>query len=64
MILLSKKTWSTRLDENTQKRVQHLIELTGLKEAEVIRRLVLIGIKNVRKPSDLLEARVESEVDK
>jgi len=64
VILLSKKTWSTRLDENTQKRVQHLIELTGLKEAEVIRRLVLIGIKNVRKPSDLLEARVESEVDK
>jgi hypothetical protein len=52
---LSKKTWSTRLDENTEKKIQRLIEQTGLKEAEVLRRLVMIGIKNVKEPSNLLE---------
>jgi predicted DNA-binding protein len=52
---LSKKTWSTRLDENTEKKLQNLIEQTGLKEAEVLRRLIIIGTKNVKDPSDLLK---------
>ena len=55
VVQLSKKTWSTRLDENTEKKIQNLIEQTGLKEAEVLRRLIIIGTKNVKEPSDLLK---------
>lgn len=51
---MSKKTWSTRLDENTERKIQCLIEQTDLKEAEVLRRLIMIGVKNVKEPSDLL----------
>jgi hypothetical protein len=53
-LLLNTKTWSTRLDASTEKKIQHLIEKTGLKEAEVLRRLIIIGIKNVKEPSNLL----------
>jgi hypothetical protein len=52
---LSKKTWSTRLDEKTERKIQRLIEQTGLKEAEVLRRLIMIGTNKVKVPSDLLE---------
>ena len=51
---MNKKTWSTRLDEETEKKVRNLIEKTGLKEAEVLRRLIIIGLKNVKEPADLL----------
>jgi predicted DNA-binding protein len=51
---LDKKTWSTRLDEETEKKVRELIERSGLKEAEVLRRLIVIGLKNVKEPVDLL----------
>ena len=51
---MNKKTWSTRLDEETEKKVKNLIEKTGLKEAEVLRRLIIIGLKNVKEPADLL----------
>jgi len=53
---LAKKTWSTRLDEGTERRVKDLIERSGLKEAEVLRRLIIIGLKNVKEPTDLLKA--------
>jgi predicted DNA-binding protein len=52
---LSGKTWSTRLDEASEEKIKSLVEKTGLKEAEIIRRLIAIGLKNVKKPADLLE---------
>jgi len=52
---LNKKTWSTRLDEETEKKLKTLIEKSGLKEAEVLRRLVMIGLRNVKEPADLLK---------
>jgi hypothetical protein len=52
---MDKKTWSTRLDGETGKKVKELIEKSGLKEAEVLRRLIIIGLKNVKEPSDLLK---------
>jgi len=51
---LNKKTWSTRLDEETERQVRALIEKSGLKEAEVLRRLIIIGLKSVKEPADLL----------
>jgi len=55
---MDKKTWSTRLDEETEKKIKELIEKSGLKEAEVLRRLIVIGLRNVREPADLLKANV------
>ncbi|MEM2522794.1 MAG: hypothetical protein QXW82_06565 [Candidatus Bathyarchaeia archaeon] len=52
---MNKKTWSTRLDTETEKRVKALIEKSGLREAEVLRRLIVIGLKNVKEPEDLLK---------
>lgn len=51
---MDRKTWSTRLDDETEKEVKALINKSGLKEAEVLRRLIAIGLKNVREPADLL----------
>ena len=53
-LLMAKKTWSTRLDDETERKVKYLIERTGLKEAEILRRLIIIGLKNVKTPADLL----------
>jgi len=33
---MNKKTWSTRLDEETEKKVRDLIEKTGLKVLHVV----------------------------
>ncbi|MCS7109579.1 MAG: hypothetical protein NZ903_02170 [Candidatus Micrarchaeota archaeon] len=52
---MNKKTWSTRLDTETENKVKALIEKSGLKEAEVLRRLIVIGLKNVKEPEDLLK---------
>jgi predicted DNA-binding protein len=52
---LDRKTWSTRLDEDTEEKVEALIKKSGLKEAEVLRRLIMIGLKNVKEPANLLE---------
>jgi len=49
------KTWSTRLDAETENKIKTLIERTKLKEAEIIRRLIVIGLRNVKQPADLLE---------
>jgi hypothetical protein len=53
---LDKKTWSTRLDEETEREIKVLIKKSGLKEAEVLRRLIVIGLRNVKEPADLLKA--------
>jgi len=52
---LDKKTWSTRLDEETEKEIRVLVKRSGLREAEVLRRLIVIGLKNVKEPADLLK---------
>ena len=52
---MDKKTWSTRLDEETEKEIKVLIKKSGLKEAEVLRRLIVIGLRNVKEPADLLK---------
>ena len=54
---MNKKTWSTRLDKETEKKVRSLVVKTGLKEAEILRRLVVIGLRNVKDPADLLKAQ-------
>lgn len=55
VIYLNRKTWSTRLDEEAEKEIKALIKKSGLKEAEILRRLIVIGLKNVRQPADLLK---------
>ena len=52
---MSKKTWSTRLDDKTERIIKGLVEKTGLKEAEILRRLIVIGLKSVKDPADLLK---------
>jgi|YelNatPaOPRAMG01_1025707.scaffolds.fasta_scaffold02691_7 predicted DNA-binding protein len=57
---MDKKTWSTRLDEETERKVKELIKKSGLKEAEILRRLIVIGLKNVKEPADLLKCDIAS----
>ena len=38
----------------TEREIEALIKKSKLKEAEVLRRLINIGLKNVREPADLL----------
>ena len=52
---MGKKTWSTRLDDETERIIKGLVEKTGLKEAEILRRLIVIGLKSVKEPADLLK---------
>lgn len=52
---MDRKTWSTRLDEKTEKEIEALLKKSGLKEAEVLRRLIVIGLRNVKEPADLLK---------
>ena len=52
---MDRKTWSTRLDEETEKEIEALLKKSGLKEAEVLRRLIIIGLRNVKEPADLLK---------
>jgi len=51
---LGKKTWSTRLDDEAEETIRGLVHKTGLKEAEILRRLILIGLRSVKEPADLL----------
>jgi hypothetical protein len=37
--------------------VKELIKKSGLKEAEILRRLIIIGLKNVKEPEDLLRIK-------
>jgi predicted DNA-binding protein len=52
---MDKKTWSTRLDEEAERKIRALIEKSGLKEAEILRRLIMIGLRNIKEPADLLK---------
>lgn len=53
------KTWSTRLDAISEKRIKQLLDRTRLKEAEVLRRLIMIGLSNIKHPADLLTVEAE-----
>jgi hypothetical protein len=54
VIQLPAKTWSTRLDEESGHRVAELMQQASMREADVIRRLVVIGLRAVKEPADLL----------
>ena len=41
--------------EETEKEIKVLIKKSGLKEAEVPRRLIIIGLRNVKELADLLK---------
>ncbi len=45
---------ATRLDKSDFEKVRRLSENTRLSTAEIVRRLILIGLKNVKQPEDLL----------
>ncbi len=46
---------ATRLDRPDFEKVRRLSDTTRLSQAEIVRRLVLIGLKNVHQPEDLLK---------
>lgn len=48
------KNWSTRLDLKSGQKVTELMRKASMTEAEVVRRLIMIGLKSVREPADLL----------
>jgi hypothetical protein len=48
------KTWSTRLDDKSGHKVSELMREASMTEAEVVRRLIMIGLKSVKEPADLL----------
>lgn len=47
---------STRIDEESDRKIAELINQTGLKRAEILRRLIYLGLGQVKKPADLLKA--------
>jgi hypothetical protein len=47
---------ATRLGKRDFERVEELVKQSKLNRAEVTRRLILIGLKQVREPEDLLKA--------
>jgi len=46
---------STRIDEESERKVNELIKQTGLKRAEILRRLIYLGLRQVKEPEDLLK---------
>ena len=50
---------STRINEKSERRIEELIRQTGLKRAEILRRLIYLGLDQVKEPADLLKAGVK-----
>jgi len=48
------KNASTRIDEKSDRRITELVNQTGLKRAEILRRLIYLGLAQVKKPADVL----------
>lgn len=46
---------ATRVDKADFERIKRLAEATRLSKAEIVRRLVLIGLRNVKQIEDLLK---------
>lgn len=53
---MAKVYLATRLEKGDYKKIEDLVNASKLERAEVARRLILIGLKQVRKPEDLLKA--------
>ncbi|GAI12683.1 unnamed protein product [marine sediment metagenome] len=47
---------ATRLERRDFDEIERLVKQSKLDRAEVTRRLILIGLKHVREPKDLLKA--------
>lgn len=46
----------TRLEKQDYEKIERLVKQSKLDRAEVARRLILIGLKHVKQPEDLLKA--------
>ncbi len=46
---------ATRLDKADFERIRRLAEASRLSKAEIVRRLILIGLRNVKQVEDLLK---------
>ena len=60
MLNVHKKTLSrhasTRINGVSERKIKELIKQTGLKRAEILRRLIYLGLDQVKEPADLLKA--------
>ncbi|NOZ82625.1 MAG: ribbon-helix-helix protein, CopG family [Euryarchaeota archaeon] len=45
---------ATRVEKQCYDRIEALVRQTKLSRAEIVRRLILIGLKQVEKPEDLI----------
>jgi len=52
---MGKTYLATRLEREDFKLVEKLAQQTNLGKSEIARRLILIGLKHVQKPEDLLK---------
>ncbi len=46
---------ATRLDRPDFERIKRLSEMSRLSKAEIVRRLILIGLRNIKQVEDLLK---------
>jgi hypothetical protein len=53
---MGKTYLATRLERQDYERIERLVKQSKLGRAEVARRLILIGLKHVKQPEDLLKA--------
>ena len=53
---MGKTYLATRLERQDYERIERLVRQSKLDRVEVTRRLILIGLKHVKQPEDLLKA--------
>lgn len=53
---MGKNYLATRLEKQDYEKIERLVKQSRLDRAEVTRRLILIGLKHVKQPEDLLKA--------
>lgn len=46
---------ATRIERNDYEKIEKLVKETKLERAEIARRLILIGLKHIKKPEDLIK---------
>jgi len=51
----------TRINSEPNEKIAKLIKQTGLKRAEILRRLIYLGLNRVKKPEDLLKIYVKED---
>jgi len=52
---MGKTYLATRLEKQDYERIEHLVKQSKLNRGEITRRLILIGLKHVKEPKDLLK---------